>query len=87
LHGYHLFAIRVAERARVFRELREAGIGVQVHYVPVHHHDVSADIQLPAGGLPACEAVYDGLISIPIYPGLSREDQLTVVRELTKAVR
>jgi UDP-4-amino-4,6-dideoxy-N-acetyl-beta-L-altrosamine transaminase len=87
LHGYHLFAIRVAERARVFRELREAGIGVQVHYVPVHHHDVSADIQLPDAGLPVCEAVYDGLISIPIYPGLTREDQLTVVRELTKAVR
>jgi dTDP-4-amino-4,6-dideoxygalactose transaminase len=87
LHGYHLFAILVAERARVFRELREAGIGVQVHYVPVHHHDVSADIQLPVAGLPVCEAVYDGLISIPIYPGLTREDQLTVVRELTKAVR
>jgi perosamine synthetase len=86
LHGYHLFAIHVAQRARVFRELREAGIGVQVHYVPVHHHDVSKDIQLPLGGLPVCEQVYGGLISIPIYPGLSRADQDTVVQEIRKAV-
>lgn len=86
LHGYHLFAIRVAERARVFRELRQAGIGVQVHYVPVHHHDVSKDIELPLGGLPHCEEVYEGLISIPIYPGLSNSDQKTVVHEISKAV-
>jgi len=86
LHGYHLFAIRVAERTRVFRELREAGIGVQVHYVPVHHHGVSSDIELPAGGLPNCEEVYGGLISIPIYPGLTQQDQDTVVTEIRKAV-
>ena len=86
LHGYHLFAIRVADRARVFRQLRESGIGVQVHYIPVHHHSVSADITLPDGGLPICDSVYEGLISIPIYPGLSRSDQETVVRELTRAV-
>jgi len=86
LHGYHLFAIHVDQRARVFRELRESGIGVQVHYVPVHHHDVSKDIKLPVGGLPECEQVYGGLISIPIYPGLSRDDQDTVVKEIRKAV-
>lgn len=86
VHGYHLFAIRVQDRARVFRELRESGIGVQVHYVPVHHHDVSEDITLPEGGLPACDSVYEGLISIPIYPGLSRTDQDTVIRKLAKAV-
>jgi len=86
LHGYHLFAIHVDERARVFRELRESGIGVQVHYVPVHHHDVSKDIELPLSGLPECEQVYDGLISIPIYPGLSGVDQDTVVQEIRKAV-
>ena len=86
LHGYHLFAIHVAERARVFRELRQAGIGVQVHYVPVHHHGISTDIELPPGGLPKCEQVYEGLISIPIHPGLSRGDQDTVVREIRKTV-
>ena len=86
LHGYHLFAIHVAERERVFRELREAGIGVQVHYVPVHHHGVSSDIALPQGGLPECERIYDGLISIPIYPGLTTSDQDTVVREILKSV-
>lgn len=86
LHAYHLFALHVPDRTRVFQELRQAGIGVQVHYVPVHHHGVSVDIQLPAGGLPHCEQVYEGLISIPIYPGLSAAEQEVVVHEIRKAI-
>ena len=70
-HGYHLFAIQVPDRRRIFRELRHRGIGVQVHYVPVHHHTVSADIAIPAVGFPAADAAYEGLISLPIYPDLT----------------
>ena len=81
-HGYHLFAIRVAERSRVFRELRDRRIGVQVHYVPVHHHSVSSDIVLPAEGMPVCDRVYDELISIPVYPDLTDLQQDFVVESL-----
>lgn len=81
-HGYHLFAVQVDDRRRVFDGLREAGIGVQVHYVPVHHHSVSADIDLAPGDLPVCDSVYERLISLPMYPALTEADQDRVVSVL-----
>lgn len=85
-HGYHLFAIRVANRLQVFNALRERGIGVQVHYVPVHHHTVSSDALLPAEGLPVCDEVYSGLISLPIFPDLTDGQQDQVVEALAEAL-
>ena len=83
LHGYHLFAIRVPQRREVFAELRKRGIGVQVHYVPIHHHGVSADIEIPQGGYPHADSVYNGLISIPTFPGLTESEQDIVIATLT----
>jgi len=85
-HGYHLFAIQVADRRRVFRELREQQIGVQVHYVPVHHHSVSSDITIPEEGFTSADAAYERLISLPIYPGLTDHEQQFVITSLLKAV-
>ena len=81
-HGYHLFPIRVSDRRRVFDGLRAAGIGVQVHYVPVHHHSVSADLGLQPGDLTICDEAYEKLISIPMYPAMTDSDQDRVVATL-----
>lgn len=81
-HGYHLFPIRVSDRRRVFDGLRAAGIGVQVHYVPVHHHSVSADLGLQPGDLPICDEAYEKLISIPMFPAMTDSDQDRVVATL-----
>lgn len=78
-HGYHLFPIAVDDRARVFQQLSEAGIGVQVHYVPVHHHPVSNDIGLAPGDLPVCDELYERLISLPMHPSLTDADQDYVI--------
>jgi perosamine synthetase len=86
LHGYHLFVIQVDNRREVFEALRRAGIGVQVHYVPVHHHPISRDIGLGRGDLPHCDRYYDRAISLPIYPGLSDEEQDRVVEVLRAAL-
>jgi len=86
LHGYHLFAIRVQQRREVFAQLRRKGIGVQVHYVPVHHHSVSTDIEMPLGGFPHTESIYSGLISIPIFPGLTAKEQDSVVEALKEVL-
>ena len=83
-HGYHLFAVLVKDRRRVFDGMRAAGIGVQVHYVPVHHHPVSDDIGLKPGDLPICDSVYDQILSLPIHPTLSDADQDYVVKTLTE---
>jgi perosamine synthetase len=81
-HGYHLFVIQVEERRRVFDALRESGIGVQVHYVPVHHHPISLDIGMGRGDLPFCDRYYDRAISLPIYSGMSESEQDYVVKTL-----
>ena len=77
-----MFPILVENRQSVFEGMREAGIGVQVHYVPVHHHPISQDIQQSAIDLPVCEDVYQQLISLPVHPSLSDRDQDFVVRTL-----
>ncbi len=83
-HGYHLFPVHVADRPRVYRALHDDGIRVQVHYVPVHHHPVSRDITLPPDGLPACDEVYAGLLSLPLHPGMTEPDQDRVVASLQR---
>lgn len=78
-HGYHLFPVRVDNRRGVFEALRGEGIGVQVHYVPLHHHPIACDIGTRAGDLPVCDQLYDGLISLPIHPSMSEQDYSFVV--------
>ncbi len=85
-HGYHLFAIQVSNRRKVFDSLRSAGVGVQVHYVPVHHHPISKDIGLAKGDLPVCDAIYEGILSLPIHPSLSDADLDFVVETLIRVI-
>jgi len=72
-HGYHLFPVTVENRSEVFRSLREHGIGVQVHYVPIHHHPISSHMGLGVGDLPVCDQLYERLISLPVFPEMSDE--------------
>lgn len=88
LHAYHLFVIRVlagaAERRAVFEGLRSAGIGVQVHYIPIYRHPYYRDtLGYPQGACPNAEGYYAGAISLPMFPGLSRGDVERVVDRLT----
>jgi UDP-4-amino-4,6-dideoxy-N-acetyl-beta-L-altrosamine transaminase len=85
-HGYHLYVIRTKDRARVYAALRERGIGVQVHYVPVHHHPIAAGDVQPEGGLPHTEAAYEELLSLPIHPGLTPQEQVFVVESLMEVL-
>lgn len=71
LHGYHLFAVRVPNRARAFAEFQEVGVRVQVHYVPVHHHPISRDLDNSPDSYLHTEWLYEGLISLPIHPRLT----------------
>ncbi len=83
LHAYHLYVVRVPERARVFAELRERGIGVNVHYIPVHLHPYYRERFGTAPGLcPQAEAVYEELLSLPMYPGMTDDDVETVIHVL-----
>jgi perosamine synthetase len=87
LHGYHLFVIRVREgpekRLKVFSGLRDAGIGVQVHYIPVYRMPYYRDkLGYPQDEWPATEEYYGGAISLPIFPAMTDTDVERVVSEL-----
>jgi perosamine synthetase len=90
VHAYHLFAVQVADRARVYAELHQRGIGVQVHFVPTYHFGAYADMGLGpdnyASAFPATEAAYAGLLSLPLYPDLTADDQQTVIDALIEIV-
>lgn len=85
-HSYHLFAVRVGSRRQVYDRLRLAGIGVQVHYVPVHHHSVTPRLRPGWDSAPTCDEVYSGLLSLPLFPLLSNVEQDRVIDALATAV-
>lgn len=81
-HAYHLFPIQVAGRARVFAGMRDAGIGVQTHYIPIYRHPLYAATGLRPEQFPNTEAVYAGLVSLPLFPDLTEDEQDRVVEVL-----
>lgn len=86
LSSYHLYPIRVKDRARIFNALRAAGVGVNVHYVPVHTQPFYRQRGFGWGNFPVAEAYYREAISIPIYSGLDDADQDHVITALADAL-
>ncbi|MDQ7075188.1 MAG: UDP-4-amino-4,6-dideoxy-N-acetyl-beta-L-altrosamine transaminase [Gammaproteobacteria bacterium] len=85
----HLYPIQLhdpAERRRVFDDLRQAGIGVNVHYIPVHTQPFYQKRGFAWGDFPQAEAYYQGAISLPMFPTLSEAQQDEVVVALQKAL-
>lgn len=83
--AWHLFVIRLegpgaGRRREVFERLRNAGIGVQVHYIPVYWHPLYRKLGYTLGLCPGAEEFYSSAISLPIYPRLSEADVDTVIR-------
>ncbi len=88
----HLAVIRLedptpAHHRRVFDGLRSAGIGVQLHYSPVHLQPYYRRLGFREGNFPAAEAYASNAISLPLYPGLQAVDQLRVVETLSALLR
>ncbi len=87
-HAWHLYPVRVRAgddaslRQKVFDGLRAAGIGVNVHYVPVYMHSYYRQLGYRAGLCPQAERAYDALLSLPMWHGLTDEGQARVVSRL-----
>ncbi len=80
--GWNADASRLSRR-EAFVELRRRGIGVQVHYIPVHTQPVFRERGFNAGQFPNAEAYYARALTIPLFPGLAEEQQDAVVEHLT----
>jgi dTDP-4-amino-4,6-dideoxygalactose transaminase len=86
-HVWHLYVVRVPDRDRVLTELNAAGIGAGIHYpAPVHLLPAFAGLGLGRGAFPVAEKLADEILSLPIYPGITAEQQHRVVDELTRAL-
>jgi dTDP-4-amino-4,6-dideoxygalactose transaminase len=91
LHAYHLFVVRVRGgapvRLAVYNALRRAGIGVQVHYIPIHRHPYYRDVVgCPQDAWPRADELYSEAISLPMFPAMNDADVDRVVRELGQAL-
>jgi UDP-4-amino-4,6-dideoxy-N-acetyl-beta-L-altrosamine transaminase len=90
LSGLHLYVVVLenpSRRRAVFDAMRAAGIGVNVHYIPVHLQPHYRAMGFGAGDFPAAEAYYAGTISLPMYATLTEAQQDYVVEKLTEALR
>lgn len=87
--SWHLYVIRLQDNSRhkeVFENLRADGIGVNLHYIPVHLQPYYRKFGFGPGDFPASEDYYSRAISIPMYPDLTNADQGAVVSAVAKAV-
>ena len=86
--SWHLYVIRLhldkisKTHRQVFEELRHAGIGVNLHYIPVHTQPYYQNLGFKWGDFPESESYYQSAISIPLYYGLSEQDQDRVIGSL-----
>ncbi|MFP4694180.1 MAG: UDP-4-amino-4,6-dideoxy-N-acetyl-beta-L-altrosamine transaminase [Halothece sp.] len=91
--SWHLYVIRLQldqiqkSHQQVFQELRDAQIGVNLHYIPVHTQPYYQQLGFQWGDFPEAEQYYREAISIPLYYGLSEEDQNRVVKTLLEILR
>ena len=90
--SYHLFSILLNDeyknkKSKIFIKLKDEGLGVQVHYIPVYLHPYYKNLGYKPGSCPVAEDFYQREISIPIYPAMSDEDVDNVIKILLKVFK
>jgi len=90
-HAWHLYPIRLERsllrvgRKEVFAALRAEGMGINVHYIPVHLHPYyRKTLGTGPGMFPVAEGAYEELVSLPMYHGMSDDQVSKVVGAVTK---
>jgi perosamine synthetase len=93
-HAYHLYIVQLnlerlsCDRRKIFAALRAEGIGVNVHYMPVHLHPFYRERFHTRPGLcPVAEAAYQRILSLPIFPAMTQEDINDVIKAVKKVIR
>ena len=90
--AFHIYVIRLKlnesgrTRHEVYSRMRASGIGVNVHYIPVHTQPYYQALGFKQGDFPEAELYYANALTLPIFPGLTDAEQRTVVETLHEAV-
>lgn len=88
LSSWHLYVVKIEandlglSRHRIFCSMREAGIGVNVHYIPIHTQPYYETLGFHHGDFPVAEKYYENAITLPLYPELSHSEQNYIVETL-----
>lgn len=90
--AFHLYPIQLKleklnkTHKQIFHELRKNGLGVNVHYIPVHTQPYYKEMGFKQGDYPNAERYYQRSVSLPMYPMLTEEQQIQVVKILQKVL-
>jgi dTDP-4-amino-4,6-dideoxygalactose transaminase len=90
--SWHLYVIRLKldkinkTHRQIFEELRSTGVGVNLHYIPVHTQPYYQKLGFQLGDFPQVEQYYEEAITIPLYYGLNEESQDKVVVSLRESL-
>lgn len=87
--AFHLYVVRLQapdNRLKIFNELRANGIGVNLHYIPVHLQPYYQSLGFSKGNFPVAEDYYSRAISIPLFAQMSDGDQDKVVSVIRQAL-
>jgi UDP-4-amino-4,6-dideoxy-N-acetyl-beta-L-altrosamine transaminase len=90
--GRHLYVVRLKlgggkTHRQIFAELREAGVGVNLHYIPVYRQPYYENLGFISGLCPEAEKYYQEAITLPLFPAMSEDQQDQVVAILTRVLR
>jgi perosamine synthetase len=88
-HAHHLYVVKLADgidREQVFRCMRGEGIGVNVHYTPVHLHSFYRQRGYGAGMAPVAEHASRQILTLPIFPAMTHADVDRVTAALVRAI-
>lgn len=89
--GRHLYVVRLKlggekTHRQIFAELREAGVGVNLHYIPVYRQPYYENLGFISGLCPEAEKYYQEAITLPLFPAMSEDQQDQVVAVLTRVL-
>lgn len=84
-HAYHLYVVRTRRRNTVIKALRDAGIGANVHYIPVYRHPYYQHLGYSGADCPVTESAYNDLVTLPLWVGMEIAD-VARVASLVKAI-
>ena len=87
--AWHIYMVEVTEHQRkeVFESLQQKGVGVNVHYIPIHLHPYYQQLGFKQGDFPVTEKFYQHALTLPLYPSLSDQQQNIVIDALHQVLQ
>ena len=83
-NSWHLYVVQVPNRKELYDKLKEAGINANVHYIPVYKHPYYQENGYADVCCSNAEELYAHMLSLPLYPGLTDEEQDYVIEQVKK---